>query len=153
MQEKPSHRLRLLGKVQVMLGSQHSKGLWSRQSQTQLSGWAQKELQKKPQAMGNPGLRSPARWPCTRCSCSASAPTERTLLASASPVLTVTLHLAERARQDSCPQKLHKQVQQFGLRQSFQNYFEDPRSPSLSPSTCACPLTLHFQASRQLSEG
>lgn len=98
----------------------------SSQSRTQPPGWAQKELQKKSQAMGNTGLGSHAHWPCTKCSCSVSALTERMLLASALLVPAVTLHLAERARKDSCPQKLHKQVQQSGLRQSFLRYFKDP---------------------------
>lgn len=51
------------------------------------------------------------------------------------------------------PAKLHKQVQQFGPCQSFQSYFKALCFPTLSPSTCICPPVLHFQASRQLSEG
>lgn len=51
------------------------------------------------------------------------------------------------------PANLHKQVQQFRPCQSFQSYFKAPCFPTPSPSTRVCPPVLHFQASRQLSQG
>lgn len=46
---------------------------------------AAEKAMKRPRALGSPALRFHAHWSLMRCSCSASALTERTTLPSASP--------------------------------------------------------------------
>lgn len=135
-----------------MLGGQHSKGLGCSRAggSDQPSERAQKELQNKPQAMGSPGRRSRAHRPCTRCSCSASALTERMLLASASLVPAVTASSWVKSKERFLPAKTSqagataqaapvfpKLFQRPVLPHPFSLYLRLPSNPSFSSQPAA----------------
>lgn len=131
-------------KMQVMLGIQHRAGMQGkRQSGTQPHGWTQKELQKEPQAVGNPGLRFQAHQPC--------AYRRNTLGFSITGPHSNPSSC--RRSQGKIPSQDTSQAGAIQTVPAFSELFPRPVLPTLSPFTCTLPSSPSFRASQQLLEG
>jgi len=143
--------------VQAMLGSQHSKGLGcsgaGREGPSPLGG--QKKSCRKSRKMPGNYVK-----PRMEVSCTPATREAWLLCRRNAPGFSITerspqQRFAVQKEQGKIParNKLHEQVQQFGLCQPCQSYSKGPCFPTLPPSTRACPPTLRLRTSRQLSKG